>query len=311
MTESGATPLRRLHNVLRRLRLYWSMFCYGWSHNRDFAHENFAFFREMRDYLIPYVGNLAGLRVLDVGCGKTMWLALLLRSCGARVTGIDTELAAPGMSLGKYWGIFRTSGFERALRSAFWDVIYARPYYRELERICRFPILFDGIDVRQMNVTDLDFADGTFDLVVSHEVFEHLPDVTGALDAIKRVMNPAAVTYIYIHNFTSISGGHHIAWKYPDTEPSTIVPPWDHLRENLAPDIPSWINGWREHQYREYFDRHFEILDWIHTVREGESLLTSETRQELSEYSEEELLTKGFIAVARPLQESRPRETSS
>ncbi|MCP4903314.1 MAG: methyltransferase domain-containing protein [bacterium] len=291
--------------LIRRFILYLSMVRYGNAHNRDFAREHFAFFRRLCEDLDRLSFNLDGLRVLDVGCGKMTWLTLLLHSCGAQVTGIDTEWVKPGFSLSKYWSMLRTNGLERALRTLVWDSMYARPYYTELKRVCPFQLLFEGIDARAMSVVDLDFPDATFDLVVSHEVFEHLPNVDAALDELRRVMKPEAVTYIYTHSFTSISGGHHIAWKYPESEPSATVPPWDHLRDNRFPDIPSWVNGWREHQYRGAFERHFEVLDWIPTGNEGSALLTPEIRDELSQYTEHELLNKGFISVARPAPPAR------
>jgi len=294
-------PDSAISDLLGRLRLYISMVRYGNAHNRDFAREHYAFFADMRDRLQEHgVDDLHGLRILDVGCGKAFWLTLLLHSCGAHVTGIDTELARFGLSLSKYASMMRHNGLERALRTLAWDVIYARPYYRELAAVCPFTLRFDGIDVQQMDVTKLDFPDGYFDLVVSHEVFEHLLDVPAALRSLHRVMKPDGITYIYIHNYTSLSGGHHIAWKYPNTEPSTTVPPWDHLRQNLYPDIPSWINRLRMSDYQLMFEERFEILDWFSVAREGEALLTPEIRAELADYSEEELLIKGFIVIARP-----------
>ena len=287
-------------DLSRRLRLYVSMVRYGNAHNRDFAREHYAFFADMQARLQKYVGDLCSLHVLDVGCGKAFWLTLLLHSYGAHVTGIDTEFVAPGRSLGKYTGILRRNGLERVLRTLVWETIYAAPYYRELAAVCHFPLCFEGIDVRRMSVTKLDFLGDTFDLVVSHEVFEHLPDVPAGLRSLRRVMKPEGITYIYVHNYTSLSGGHHIAWKYPDTEPSTVVPPWDHLRQNRYPEIPSWINRLREGDYRQAFEEQFEILDWFPTATEGEALLTPEIRAELADYSEEELLTKGFVVIARP-----------
>lgn len=250
--------------------------------------------------LREYVGDLRGLRVLDVGCGKTFWLTLLLHSCGAHATGIDTEFVAPSRSLGKYVGILRRNGLDRTLRRLVWDMIYAAPYYRELAAICPSPLHFEGVDARRMSVTELDFPNDTFDLVVCHEVFEHLPDVPAALRSLRRVMKPDGITYICVHNYTSLSGGHHIAWKYPDMEPSTVVPPWDHLRQNRYPEMPSWINRLQERDYRQAFEEQFEILDWFPTATEGEASLTPEIRAELADYSEEELLTKGFVVVARP-----------
>ena len=110
------------------------------------------------------------------------------------------------------------------------------------------------------------------------------------------------MAYIYIHNYASLSGGHHIAWKYPDTASSAVVPPWDHLRQNRYPDIPSWINRLRERDYRQAFEEQFDILDWFPTATEGKALLTPGIRAELADYGEEELLTKGFVIVARPRQ---------
>ncbi|MCG8459489.1 MAG: class I SAM-dependent methyltransferase [Holophagales bacterium] len=292
--------------IWRRLRLYLSMVRYGWRHNRDFAREHYAVFQRLQRDLEPHFPNgLGGVRVLEVGSGKMMWLTLLLASCGARATGIDTEWAEPGFSPLKYVRIARANGLERAVRTLVWDALFARSYYRELAAIAPFELRFDRLDARRTSVTELELEPGAFDLVVSHEVFEHLPDVEAALARLARVLDPRGLTYIYIHNFSSVSGGHHIAWKYPDTEPSETVPPWDHLRDRRFPDIPSWINGWREGRYREAFERHFEILDWLPGEREGEALLTPELRSELAAYTEDELLTKGFTVVARPLASCR------
>ena len=75
-----------------RAGLYLSMVHYGLRHNRDFAHEHVAFFSTLRDYM----GELEGLRVLDVGCGKSYWLTLLAASAGAVASGIDTEAVKAG-----------------------------------------------------------------------------------------------------------------------------------------------------------------------------------------------------------------------
>lgn len=289
------------NNPIRRLKLYLSMMRYGNAHNRDFANEHYQFFTTMQRNLQKYgVADLHGLRVLDVGCGKMFWLTLLLHSYGANATGIDTEFVESAPSLGKYASLLFSNGPERALRTLVWDSLYAPSYYKELAKVSELPLKFDKVDARRASVTELEFPDNTFDLVVSHEVFEHLPDIPAAVRALQRVMKPNAVTYIYVHNFASISGGHHIAWKYPDTEPSTVVPPWDHLRDNRYPDIPSWINGLRERDYRQAFEVEFDVLDWFPTATEGEALLTPEVQVQLSEYSEHELLTKGFVIIARP-----------
>jgi SAM-dependent methyltransferase len=276
--------------------LYLSMMHYGLFHNRDFAREHHAFFEKMTSYL----GGFESRRVLDVGCGKSFWLTLLLANHGAKVTGIDTEVVKPGFSKDKYLELAKKNGYERATRTFIWDQVFAKSYYKELENLNKTPLDFEKVDLKAMSGVDLDFPDNTFDIVVSHEVFEHIADVSSTLKGLQRVMKPQGKTYIYIHNFTSLSGGHHIAWKYPDAEPSRKVPPWDHLRENKYSDIPSWLNRLREHEYRTEFEKYFEIIDWLPTDREGETLLTDRIAKELSDYSEDELLTKGFTVVAVP-----------
>lgn len=273
---------------------------YGNAHNRDFAVEHSAFFADMQTRLKKYLGDLCGLRVLDVGCGKAYWLTLLLHSVGAVVTGVDSEFITTSRHPGKYCSVVRHNGPERALRTLVWDLVYAAPYYRQLATVCSLPLRFKDVDVRRMSVTDLDFPDDFFDLVVSHETFEHLPDVPASVHSLHRVMKPGGMAYIHVHNYTSLSGGHHIAWKYPDTQPSATVPPWDHLRQNRYPEIPSWINRLRMQHYRHAFERWFEILEWIPITIEGRALLTPEIRAELADYGEEELLTKGFVVIVRP-----------
>ncbi|MBU2548670.1 MAG: class I SAM-dependent methyltransferase [Proteobacteria bacterium] len=287
--------------ILSRLKLYGSMVRYGLAHNRDFARENWTFFSRMIDRLGALDRDPRGLKVLDLGCGKSYWLALLLAGYGAEAVGVDTEPVAAGFSPAKYVRVVRSQGLERAVRTAVWDLVFGRPYYRALAECAEFPLDFSKPRLMTMSGDRLDFEDHAFDLVVSHEVFEHLPDLAAAVAETARILKPGGLTYIYVHNYASLSGGHHIAWKYPDREPSDVVPPWDHLRENRYPDVPSWINRLRMDDYRRVFETRFEILDWQPGDVEGPSLLTPDIRRELADYSEEELLLKGFTVIARPL----------
>ena len=286
--------------LIRRIGLFYSMIRYGNAHNLDFAIEHYKFFTNMIEKLHKYKPDVKSLRILEVGCGKSYWLTLLLHSYGAKVTGIDTEFTSADNNISKYLSIFRENGIERMLRTFVWDKFYAAPYYKQLASLSSFPLQFKGIDVRRHSADDSEFPDNTFDVVVSHEVFEHIEDIPKTICTLKRILKPDGITYIYVHNFTSLSGGHHIAWKYPDTEPSDTVPPWDHLRENRFPDIPSWLNKLREKDYRKEFEKYMNVIEWLPTVKEGEKLLTPDIRAELSDYNEDELLTKGFIIIARP-----------
>jgi SAM-dependent methyltransferase len=296
ITNSFYTPLR----LFKRLGLFLSMIRYGNEHNRDFAIEHYDFFNNMVEKLNALGIQNNGIRTLEIGCGKAYWLTLLAHSYGMDVTGIDTEYVSSKNQISKYLSIFRDNGLERMLRTLVWDKFYAASYYQQLATQTPFPLNFNKVDLRRMSSTDVKFPDNTFDLIVSHEVFEHIADIPNTILTLKRILKPSGITYIYVHNFTSLSGGHHIAWKYPDTEPSDIVPPWDHLREKRFPDIPSWLNGLRESEYKKVFEDHMDIIEWIPMGIEGEKLLTSDIRAELSDYDEKELVTKGFIIIAKP-----------
>lgn len=280
-----------------RAGLYLSMLQYSLADNRAFAREHMEFFKGLR----AQEGPLKALRVLDVGCGKTYWLSLLLAADGARAIGVDTEVVAAQPSLAKYREIRKRNGVDRMLRTAAWDLLFARGYYGELESQLGKPLPHKAVELKSYDGVHLPLADNSVDLVVSHEVFEHVADVRAVLAEIARVLKPDGRIYIYIHNFTSLSGGHHIAWKHPDTQPSRVVAPWDHLRARRHCDIPSWLNGLREADYRKLFAHYFEIEEWRHTATEGRPLLSDEIRRELADYSESELLTKGFLVRGKPL----------
>lgn len=278
-----------------RLGLYVSMLHYGLVSHRDFAREHAVFFERLRADEGPQTGR----RVLDVGCGKSYWLSLLLAADDAQVTGVDTELVNANQGFAKYQAILRANGFERALRTAIWDLLFAHGYYRELERHIGKPLPHEKVELQVYDGVHLPLPDASIDLVVSHEVFEHIADVPAVLAEMARVLKPDGRIYIYIHNFTSLSGGHHIAWKHPDTHPSRVVAPWDHLRARRHADIPSWLNGLRETEYRGMFEKLFQIDEWRATAEEGRGLLTDAVRKELEQYNERELLTKGFLVRGR------------
>lgn len=278
-----------------RIGLYASMLHYGLTGCRDFAREHAAFYERLR----AEEGPLNGLRVLDVGCGKSYWLSLLLAADGAHAIGVDTEQVENSRGLAKYRHIWKANGIERTLRTAVWDTLFAKGYYRELGRSADRRLPHEAVELHVYDGVHLPLPDASIDLVVSHEVFEHIADVPAVLNELARVLRPDGRIYIYIHSFTSLSGGHHIAWKHPDTRPSRVVAPWDHLRQREHVDIPSWLNGLREHEYRAMFEKVFEIDEWRVIAEEGRALLTNDIRQELSQFSERELLSKGFLVRGR------------
>lgn len=285
--------------MLSTLKLYLSQVVWANRHTERYAADHCLWYQRMRDTLAPYLPDVRGVRAVDVGCGLLQWQTIMLHSQGANVTGIDLEYVRSDRRPDKYWRIWRRNGLERAVKTVFWDYTFRSRYLSALKKQSPFPLVTQGLDLRQHTADRLPFDDGTVDLVVSHEVFEHIADVPAAVQEIRRVLRPGGLVYVNIHLFPSISGGHHMAWKYPDTEPAEKVPPWDHLRDRQYPHHPSWLNELREKDYRPIFEQAFQTLVWEPSVYEGHTQLTPEIEAELSDYSRDELLKKGVIILAQ------------
>lgn len=249
-------------------------------------------FREVRAYLERRLGSLAGLRVLDLGCGATFNQLLLFHSLGGPlVVGLDLTPVA-----------LRPTSPRDALR---WLV-----YYGTLARSAGVLPRLGGLRVLCADAQRLPLVGESFDVVISNATFEHLPDVPAAVREIRRVLRPGGLTYIGIHLWTSPSGSHHPAVpSFPlraERWPSGLAP-WFHLRR-LPPYDPSRaptygyqrqpLNCWREAQYRAAFERELRVVDWIRLAREGRELLTDEVRAALPGYSEDELTTRSLRVVA-------------
>jgi SAM-dependent methyltransferase len=107
--------------------------------------------------------NVAGKRVLEIGLGEGAESERLIRE-GARWSGVDLTAEA----------------VER---------VRTRLTLRELPHD----------EVRQGSVLDLPFADGTFDMVFSHGVLHHVPEIKQAQGEIHRVLRPGGELVMMVY----------------------------------------------------------------------------------------------------------------
>jgi len=124
-------------------------------------------------YLIPHLTH--GLRVLDVGAGP------------GTITADFARLVAPGEVL----------GLDRSP-----EVVAAATALAAEQHLAN--LSFDTGDIY-----DLDFPDGTFDVVHAHQVLQHLTDPVEALREMRRVAKPGGIVAVRDADF------HGMSW-YPE-----------------------------------------------------------------------------------------------
>jgi SAM-dependent methyltransferase len=296
---------------MMRLEQLRQLFAYHtkWA-GRFAAHDVHSVFeRGVRDLQEHGLGDVRGKRVLDLGCGPVYASSLQFAASGARVTALDARYVAPGPLLAMFWRALRHDGLEAASKLVVRRVLFAPPYYRMLEAE-------SGRDLRRhesrIEFVTCDAAKGTyplesnsFDIVFAIAVLEHVSDVGAVAAEIRRLLKPGGLFYTVIHNFYSLSGGHSPEWAYPDTDPSTRVPPWDHLREHRFP-AACFLNRLKPEEYRRTLSESLDVLlfegrDINHEPGhlEGERFLVGDTARELAEYPRELLLTRCWCAVCR------------
>ncbi len=117
------------------------------------------------------IGSVTGLRILEVACGRGGFVKELSRN-GAHVTGCDFSLAA--LRVGQEKLRAQGNGTSAALI--------------------------------QGDAQALPFADKSFDLVVSCETIEHVPDVGKALREMWRVARPGAKLFLTTPNYANLMG---------------------------------------------------------------------------------------------------------
>ncbi len=111
-------------------------------------------------FVLPYLSN--GQRILDAGCGPgTISLSLARRLPDSEVTGVD----------------FAASQIERAQRAA---AEYA----------------LANVSFQTASAYELPFEDGSFDIVFSHALLEHLAEPQKAVAEFRRVLKPGGVAGI-------------------------------------------------------------------------------------------------------------------
>jgi SAM-dependent methyltransferase len=129
------------------------------------------------------IGDVSGLRVLEVACGRGGYVRELTLA-GASVTGCDFS--------------------HTALRTALAKLLEAE--------------VPQSAALIQADAQNLPFADDSFDLLVSCETVEHLPDIQRGFCEMHRVTRPGGRLFLTTPNYANFMGLYELyaKFRHPD-----------------------------------------------------------------------------------------------
>jgi ubiquinone/menaquinone biosynthesis C-methylase UbiE len=155
------------------------------------------------------IGSVQGLRVLEVACGRGGFVRELARN-GASVTGCDFSMAALQVGQSKL----------RSMNGASHAALI------------------------QGDAQSLPFASDSFDLIVSCETIEHVPDVRSALREMWRVARQGAKLFLTTPNYANLMGLYDLyaRVRHPNRREDQ---PFD--RRQWIPQIRNFVTtaGWK------------------------------------------------------------------
>lgn len=255
-------------------------------------------------------GPLAQARVVEIGFGARPFRLVGLHCLGIDVQGLDLDRPVLTGGPSEILSIYRTNGWERAVKSFVRHHFIDGPGRRAFAK--QFGTGPQGMRVAKdrLHVVDAGsekaarlFSAGSIDLIYSEDVFEHIPATVlpGAIANMVNWLRPGGLALLRPNIFTGITGGHLLEW-YPYTiaDPrSRRSEPWEHLRRRrFFPD--TYLNELRRRDYRRLFGEHFEILEErVRFPALGATFLTPDIRTELADYDEDELFSNQVLFVLR------------
>ena len=243
-----------------------------------------------------------GLDVLVVGCGQTP-RELVGLGARNRVTGIDLDVVPAGFAPRVYLQLLRENGPVRVAKTLGRKALgIDRKFNAEMRR--QLGTTVSSPTVLQMDAAKMTFPDGSFDLVYSYSVFEHLPDPASVLAEMARVLRPGGVGFVSAHYWTSDSGAHDIRVFAGDRDQISL---WAHLRPAHRHETTenTYLNYWRIEQYRRLYA---SVPDGLVNVEFHEThrlaVLVGELQGlraagELDGYTDEELLGVNISVIWR------------
>jgi SAM-dependent methyltransferase len=238
--------------------------------------------------------------VLIVGSGQT---SREVHGLGVsnRVTAIDLDVIPQGWKPGPYLALLKQNGPVRFAKTVGRKALgIDRKLRKALD--AEFGIPQQKPRFLQMDASAMTFATGSFDLIYSFSVFEHLPDPKAVLHEVIRALRPGGVFVISTHIYSAEGGCHDLRIFAGDREG---IPYWAQLRPSEKSKVVEscYMNEWRLDRWRELFVKEAPGVEFVLHPHEGafgtflnDELARLRIDRELSEFTDEELLTVNLQA---------------
>ncbi len=313
MPPESFSPSKRDVGALAKGR-EWLGYLQGHRRHADARDDIAMFLDDVAEYdaLLGEHGGrpIADAKVLEIGFGTRAERLAILSAAGAEPTGIDMEVPLLRLDPSTMREIFRRNGAERLAKSTARHLLFDRGAKRRLRdgiasRYGTEKVEYGRIEIG--DAADLDLEPHSFDLVTSEDVFEHmtLKSLRRTLAVVREALKPEGLALIRPNVFTGISGGHLAEWYQSfvldDPGAERRSEPWEHLRTRRH-EPNTFLNELSRVEYRRQFtEAGFEILEERVRYRDlGAALMTPAIREELSQWSDEELFSNQVMFVLRP-----------
>lgn len=245
--------------------------------------------------------KLEGLDCLEIGCGQMLAQATYFAKHN-NVLATDLEVYARGFDIPVYMGMLKRNGPKRVLKTVVRKMIgLDSGFMTELRKQLGVgPEVNKRLRFQQCDATNMPFADNSFDLAYSINVFEHLPDPRAVFRNFKRVIKPGGCIFTHLHLYTSDSGCHDLRIIRGDHDQIAY---WPHLR-------PAHENEVRNLAYlnRISFDEWHTILreelpgatiGYVTEEHLRPEMEKARSTGDLKQFRDEELLTKHILCMWR------------
>lgn len=252
-------------------------------------------------------GPLSEARVLEVGFGARPHRLAILHSMGVDARGIDIEVPLLEFRRSRLAEMLRRNGPERLTKSVIRHLLFDRTEWAALRAALEQRGMTMRVDPQRLLIGDaatLEMEPNSVDLIYSEDVFEHIPgsSLAAVTERMARWLAPNGVALISPNVFTGITGGHLVEWNRASFTHDAVrrSAPWDHLRRR-AHHPNTQLNELSRAEFRELFASHFVIEDEIVRYPDlGRHHLTAALREELSAWSDDELMSNVVCFVLRP-----------